>query len=61
MCLGRVPGFVSLEASRIYRRYGGVGYDFVPAGVVPRLQDAGVPASAIDTMLIRNPARLLTR
>ena len=50
-----------LCTKQMYRRYGGVGYDFVPAGIVPRLQDAGVPTSAIQTMLVHNPARLLTR
>ena len=50
-----------LCTKQMYRRYGGVGYDFVPAGVVPRLEDAGVPAAAIETMLVDNPARLLTR
>ena len=50
-----------LCTKQMYRRYGGVGYDFVPAGVVPRLKDAGVPTSAIDTMLIHNPAGLLSR
>ena len=50
-----------LCTKQMYRRYGGVGYDFVLAGVAPRLADAGVPTSAIDTMLIHNPARLLSR
>ena len=50
-----------LCTKQMYRRYGGVGYDFVPAGVVPRLEDAGVPATAIDKMLVTNPARLLAR
>lgn len=50
-----------LCTKQMYRRYGGVGYDFVPAGVVPRLRDAGVPPADIDTMLIDNPARLLSR
>ena len=50
-----------LCTKQMYRRYGGVGYDFVLAGVVPRLQDAGVSDEAIDTMLVANPARLLNR
>ncbi len=50
-----------LCTKQMYRRYGGVGYDFVPAGVVPRLEDAGVPSSAINTMLVHNPAKLLAR
>ena len=49
-----------LCTKQMYRRYGGVGYDFVLAGVVPRLRDAGVPEDAIDLMLVQNPARLLT-
>ena len=50
-----------LCTKQTHRRYGGVGYDFVPAGIVPRLKDAGVPSAAIETMLAHNPARLVTR
>ena len=50
-----------LCTKQMYRRYGGVGYDFVPAGIVPRLKDAGVATTAIEIMLEKNPAKLLTR
>lgn len=42
------------------RHYGGTGYDHVLRSIVPRLRMRGVDQSTIDTMLVRNPARLLT-
>jgi phosphotriesterase-related protein len=33
---------------------------YVPDTIVPRLLDAGVPESAIDVMLVRNPRRIIS-
>ncbi|MEZ5930181.1 MAG: hypothetical protein R3C55_17095 [Parvularculaceae bacterium] len=41
------------------RAYGGKGFDFVLADVVPYLRAAGATDEDIDNMLVRNPARLL--
>ncbi|MCW3012265.1 MAG: hypothetical protein JWO90_2669 [Solirubrobacterales bacterium] len=44
------------------RSYGGMGYDHVLKRIVPALrQDYDIPQSAIDTMLIDTPRRLLDR
>jgi phosphotriesterase-related protein len=40
--------------------YGGPGYGHLLRGIWPRLLAAGVPAAALDTMLIDNPRRVLT-
>ncbi len=40
--------------------YGGPGYGYILRGIWPRLLAAGVPAAALDTMLIDNPRRILT-
>lgn len=40
--------------------YGGPGYGHILRAIRPRLLAAGVPDSAIDTMLIENPRRVLT-
>lgn len=42
-----------------WRHYGGKGYDHVLQDIVPRLQERGIGACDIETMLIHNPARLL--
>jgi phosphotriesterase-related protein len=42
------------------RRYGGYGYGHVLRSIVPRLRERGVDADVIETLLIRNPARLLS-
>jgi phosphotriesterase-related protein len=44
------------------RAYGGMGFDHVMRRIVPALRDAyGIPQSALDTMLIETPRRLLDR
>ncbi|NUQ62292.1 MAG: hypothetical protein HUU20_07375 [Pirellulales bacterium] len=43
------------------RRYGGRGFDYLFARVLPGLRRAGVPDSAICRMTIANPARILAR
>jgi phosphotriesterase-related protein len=43
------------------RRYGGMGYDHLLRRIVPELARAGVSESALDAMLVSNPARLLDR
>jgi phosphotriesterase-related protein len=43
------------------RAYGGMGYDHLMRRIVPALEQRGVPADALDAMLVRNPARLLDR
>jgi phosphotriesterase-related protein len=43
-----------------YHILGGRGYDAWLTEFVPRLREAGVPDSAVDTMLIANPMRILT-
>jgi phosphotriesterase-related protein len=46
----------------LLRRYGGLGYDHVISRVLPRLRSLfRVDDAAIDTMLVTNPRRLLTR
>jgi phosphotriesterase-related protein len=40
--------------------FGGPGYGHILRAICPRLLAAGVPASALDTMLIENPRRVLT-
>jgi phosphotriesterase-related protein len=40
--------------------FGGPGYGHILRAIAPRLLAAGVPASALDTMLIENPRRVLT-
>lgn len=42
------------------RRWGGWGYAHLLEHVVPLLREIGTPQTAIDAMLIANPARLLT-
>jgi phosphotriesterase-related protein len=42
------------------KEYGGHGFDHIPARVVPWMLARGVPQSAIDRMLVQNPARVLT-
>jgi phosphotriesterase-related protein len=39
--------------------YGGPGYGYILRSIVPRLIAAGVPDSALETMLIENPRRIL--
>jgi phosphotriesterase-related protein len=45
---------------RQLRKFGGPGYGHIPRIVVPSMRRLGVSQSAIDTILIDNPARLLT-
>lgn len=40
--------------------FGGPGYGHILRAIVPRLLAAGLPAAALDTMLIENPQRVLT-
>ena len=40
--------------------YGGPGYGHILRAIAPRLIVAGVPAAALDTMLVANPRRALT-
>jgi phosphotriesterase-related protein len=42
------------------RAYGGPGYDHVLRNFLPLLRERGVSEQAIHTMLVENPARLLT-
>jgi phosphotriesterase-related protein len=42
------------------RRWGGWGYAHLLEHVVPVMLEIGVPPSALDTMLVANPARLLS-
>ncbi|MBX9685792.1 MAG: phosphotriesterase-related protein [Candidatus Obscuribacterales bacterium] len=42
------------------RNYGGMGYDHLLRTIVPRLLKRGVSQALINTMLIENPAHLLT-
>ncbi len=41
--------------------FGGCGYEHLLRNVVPTLQEGGVSAAAVETMLVSNPARLLDR
>jgi phosphotriesterase-related protein len=40
--------------------YGGSGYDYLLTGFLPLLREEGVGDDAIRTMLVDNPARILT-
>ena len=42
------------------RQYGGPGYAWILEHFLPRLRSDGIPESAIDAFIVRNPARLLT-
>jgi predicted metal-dependent phosphotriesterase family hydrolase len=42
------------------RRYGGNGYTYLADAFLPRLREAGVSASEIETITVANPRRLLT-
>lgn len=42
-------------------RHGGNGYAHIPRHFVPRLKRHGVPAAAIDHMLLTNPQRVFSR
>jgi predicted metal-dependent phosphotriesterase family hydrolase len=42
------------------KRFGGGGYSYLQERVLPRLLDAGVPQSVLDTITVENPRRLLT-
>jgi phosphotriesterase-related protein len=39
--------------------YGGRGYDHILTNIVPMMEDLGLTDTQIDTLLVRNPARLL--
>lgn len=41
------------------RTFGGYGYDHVLVNIVPMMEDAGISAEAIRTMLVDNPAAFL--
>jgi len=41
-------------------RYGGYGYGYILRDIRPMLKDLGVTEEEIDTILIRNPKRILT-
>jgi len=41
-------------------RYGGHGYQHIFANIVPRMLRRGFTQDEIDTLLTRNPRRLLT-
>jgi phosphotriesterase-related protein len=42
------------------RAYGGPGYAWILEHFLPRLRADGIPESAIEAFMVRNPARLLT-
>lgn len=44
----------------IYTAFGGAGYTFLFREFVPRLRAAGLGDGEIDTLLVTNPARMLT-
>ena len=44
---------------RHLRRHGGLGYDHLLVDIVPMLEDAGVTADQLRTMLVDTPRRLL--
>ena len=39
-------------------RYGGHGYAYIPTCILPRLRERGFTSDEIDTIVVRNPARL---
>ncbi len=44
----------------LYTAFGGVGYTFLFREFIPRLRAAGLGDGEIETLLVRNPARMLT-
>jgi phosphotriesterase-related protein len=42
------------------KTYGGNGYDYVLAEVVPYLKENGITHASIEKMLVANPARLFS-
>jgi predicted metal-dependent phosphotriesterase family hydrolase len=42
------------------REHGGLGYSYLLEAFVPRLREAGVDEGTLHTILVENPARLLT-
>lgn len=42
------------------RAYGGHGWDHIPTRIVPWMKDRGITDDQVESMLIRNPTRLLT-
>jgi predicted metal-dependent phosphotriesterase family hydrolase len=51
---------LDLATQRRMHAQGGLGYAYLLEAFIPRLLSAGVTQQDIDTMLIENPARLLT-
>jgi len=43
------------------RRYGGVGYDHILTEVLPMMRRKGMSETDVDRILVKNPARLLSR
>ena len=41
-------------------RYGGHGYGYIPAHLVPRMRDRGISDEDLNRMLVDNPSRALT-
>jgi phosphotriesterase-related protein len=59
---GQVVLSMDLSGSEAFTNpttHGAYGYGYLPAVFLPRLVEAGVSPEAIDTMTVRNPARLL--
>ena len=44
----------------LYTAFGGVGYTYLFREFVPRLRAAGLDDGEIETLLVANPARMLT-
>ena len=41
-------------------KYGGHGYGYILANIVPRMRERGIEESAIQDILVNNPKRVLT-
>jgi len=41
-------------------KYGGHGYSHIMNNIVPRMSKSGISENDIQTILVKNPARLLT-
>ena len=58
--LGRLLVGHDIDVKVRRRRYGGHGLGHILENVLPRMRDHGIPDDAIRTVLVDNPARLLT-
>ena len=57
--LGQVLLSCDLCLKQLMHKYGGWGYDHVLVNIVPMMEDEGITAEQIRTLLVENPANWL--